>query len=200
MSEYEVAFVFIGYTGLVDGYPNCAVKTAGTDSLIGIVRGVETSVADDDIEYTGTLARATALDICESKGANRPNDINDEQVWCVASLSGTSRMNVKLTVYGEADRGAYLHATADTSRSTSQVTGNCAQPTMAVYQADYPRRSGGGGGEPDGQAITDEFGTVKFIVGGLARLRVGRYPPAPSSAMVGSPNSGWALHVIRKIR
>lgn len=199
-AEYEVAFVFIGYTGLVDGYPNCAVKTAGTDSLIGIVRGVETSDPDDDVEYTGTLTRATAMDICETKGANRPDDVDDEQVWCVASLSGTSRMNVKLTVYGQADRGAYLKATADTSRSTSQVTGNCAQSKMATYRAEYPRRKGGGGGEPDGQAITDEFGTVKFIVGGLGRLRVGRYPPDPSQAMVGSPNSGWALQVLRKIR
>jgi hypothetical protein len=200
MAEYEVAFVYIGYTGVVDGYPNCAVKTTGTDSLIGILRGVEASNPDDDVEYTGNLARATAMDICETKGANRPDDINDEQVWCVASLAGTSRMNVKLTVHGEADRGAYLKAIADTSRSTSQVTGNCAQTKMTVYRTDYPRRQGGGGGEPDGQAISDAFGTVRFSVGGLGRLRVGRYPSDPSQTLAGSPTSGWALHVIRKIR
>jgi hypothetical protein len=139
------------------------------------------------------------MDICESKGRNRPADIDDEQVWCEASLVGTAKMRVKLTVSREPGRGAYLKAVQDTGLATSAVSGNCAAPTMAQYRTDYPGGSGGGGGSPDGQQIEDAFGTVKFVVGGLARLRVGLYPPNPDRTLAGSPKSGWYLQVIRRI-
>jgi hypothetical protein len=200
LAEYQVAFTYIGYTGLVDGYPNCAVKTDGTDSLTGNLTGYESPDPDEDIVYTGTLKRVTAMDICETKGRNRPADIDDEQVWCEGTLTGSANMRVSLTVYGEADRGAWLKTRPDTGRATSAVSGNCASPTLATYRTAYPGGSGGGGGSPDGQPIEDAFGTVKFFVNGLARLRVGLYPPDPGLTLAGSPGSGWALQVIRKIR
>jgi hypothetical protein len=200
LAEYEVAFVYTGYTGLVDGYPNCAVKTTGTDRLTGNLTGYEAPTPGEDVDYQGVLARVTVIDICESKGRNRAADIDDEQVWCVATLVGSARMRVSLTVYGESDRGAWLKTSPDTGTATSAVSGNCAIPTMASYRTDYPGGSGGGGGSPDGQAIEDAFGAVKFVVGGFGRLRVGLYPPDPSQTLAGSPGSGWALQVIRKIR
>ena len=200
LAEYQVALVYVGYTGHVDGYPNCAVNTTGTDSLTGNLIGAEISTPGEDIEYTGILKRVTAMDICETKGRHRPADIDDEQIWCEATLAGSATMRVSLTVYGESDRGAWLKTKPDTGTATSMVSGNCAAPTMANYRTAYPGGSGGGGGSPDGQAIEDAFGTVKFVANGVGRLRVGLYPPEPTQTLAGSPQSGWALQVIRKIR
>ena len=200
IAEYQVELLYTGYTGLVDGYPNCTVNTRGTDHLTGRVIGYETSTPGDNIEYLGTLKRVTLLDICETKGRNRPNDVDDEQVWCVATLAGSANMRVSLEVYGEPDRGAWLKAVPDTGTTSSVVTGVCAVPTMIQYRTDYPGGSGGGGGGPDGQAIADAFGATKFVVGGVGRLRVGTYPPDPSQFLAGSPGSGWVLKVIAKIR
>jgi hypothetical protein len=198
-AEYQVEFLYVGYTGFVDGYPNCAVNTRGTDRLTGNLIGAETLDPDDDMEYNGTLARVTAIDICDTKGRNRPADIDDEQVWCNGTLTGSANMRVNLKVYSAtSDRGAWLKALPDTGAAPRTVTGNCAAPKLAQYQSDYP--GGGSGGSPDGQAIEDQFGTVKFVVGNLARLRVGTYPPDPSQGLAGSPGSGWTLRVIRKIR
>lgn len=192
-AEYEVELLFTGYTGQVDGYPNCAVNTNGTDRLTGRLAGYETSTPDRDVEYEGTLTRVTTLDICETKGRNRPDDIDDEQVWCAATLTGSANMRLNLTVYGELDRGAWLKAKPDTGRMTSSVTGSCAGPTMAEYRKAYPGGSGGGGGSPDGQPIEDAFSATKFFINGVGRLRVGDYPPDPQQG-------GWSLRVIRKIR
>ena len=193
VAEYEVELLFTGYTGQLDGYPNCAVDTNGTDRLTGRLAGYETSTPDENVEYEGTLTRATTLDICETKGRNRPDDIDDEQVWCAATLSGSANMRIGLTVYGELDRGAWLKAKPDTGRMTSSVTGNCAGPTMAEYRKAYPGGSGGGGGSPDGQPIEDAFSATKFVVNSVGRLRVGYYPPDPKQG-------GWSLRVLRKIR
>jgi hypothetical protein len=198
-AEYQVEFLYIGYTGLVDGYPNCNVNTRGTDRLTGTLIGIETLDPDDDVEYEGVLSRVTTIDICDTKGRNRPADINDEQVWCNGTLTGSARMRVNLKVYAATvDRGAWLKAVPDTGAAPRTVTGNCAAPTLAQYQSDYP--GGGSGGSPDGQAIEDQFGATKFVGGGLARLRVGTYPPDPGQGLAGSPGSGWTLRVIRKIR
>lgn len=196
MAEYQVELRFTGYSGLAAG-PDCdsLANLAGYDVLTGTVTGMETSGPDDDITYTGSLKRTTAMDFCQTRGKNSPND--DEVVWCIATLTGTAVMDVEIEVYGEADRGAWVKAEPGTGTAQGAVTGNCNPADMREIQRDYP--SGESGGSPSGQPIEDVRATdsqgrsITFFAGGHARLRVGTYPPDPAEG-------GWTLKVIRKIR
>ncbi len=191
LAEYQVEFVFTGYTGLVEGYPNCQVHPNGTDRMVGNLIGYEPPTPDEDVEYTGTLHRVTAIDFCETKGRKHPGD--NERVWCVVTLTGATNMRVNLTVYGEADRGAWLKADPDTGATTKGVQGNCDPQETSDALNGYPTASDGGGASPNGQPIEDAFVPPKFYVNGLARLRVGTYLPDPKQG-------GWVLRVIRKVR
>jgi hypothetical protein len=71
-TTYEVELSFVGYTGLVEGAPNCTVNQQGYDRLVGTVSGLETPTPDEDVVYVGTLLRVTAIDFCESKGGEVP--------------------------------------------------------------------------------------------------------------------------------
>jgi hypothetical protein len=188
-AAYEVELRFTGYTGLVTGYPNCAVNPQGFDALTGIVTGRESVGRDEDVEYRGTLIRSTLIDFCETKGRRNPND--DERVWCAATLLGAATMRAQLTVYGETGRGAYLKATHDGGPSVSSVTGTCEAADMTQWQTDYPRADDGGGGSPNGQEIDDA--SSKLFAAGQARLVVGVFPPS-------GPTGGWTLKVIRKLK
>jgi hypothetical protein len=108
-----------------------------------------------------------------------------------AKLTGSATMKVEITVYGEADRGAWVRADPDAGTVTKNVAGDCDAPEMAAIQNGYP--GGDGGGSPNGQPISDAGSSVKFFAANQARLRVGNYPPE-------SNLTGWALKVIRKIR
>jgi hypothetical protein len=180
-----------GYSGELDGYPQCQVNPQGTDRMVGNLVGFEPPAPDEDVEYTGTLHRVTAIDYCQTKGRKRPGD--DERVWCAVSLTGSTKMRVSLTVYGEADRGAWLKAVVDTGVTTKAVHGNCDPQETSDDLNGYPTADDGGGGSPSGTPIDDQLSPTKFFVGGLARLRVGHYLPRPKLA-------SWTLHVIRKIR
>jgi Viral BACON domain len=87
-SMYEVELRYTGYTGLVEGYPNCAVNTHGTDVLNGTVFGIETSERNEDVVYSGTVERTTAIDFCQTKGRRGPGPDDDERAWCVVTLTG----------------------------------------------------------------------------------------------------------------
>ena len=193
---YEVEFVFTGYTGLVEGAPNCQVNTQGFDRLVGTLVGFETNQAAEDVVYVGTLRRATAIDFCESKGRKAPGD--DERVWCAVTLTGSAVSDVELTVYGEDGRGAFLKATPGAGPMLRGVRGNCdPQETQAILSG-YPGSTDGGGASPSGQPIDDSKAVdpnnrpITFTVNGIGRLRTGTYPPD-------SPQGGWTLRVIRKI-
>ena len=196
VAEYEVELRFTGYSGLATSQDcDSLANLNGSDVLIGNVTGVETPGPADDITYTGTLKRVTAMDYCQTKGKTGPND--DEQVWCIASLTGTAVMNVEIEVYGEADRGAYVKADQGTGPARGAVQGTCEPRDMVDIQQDYP--SGDSGGSPSGQPIDDAMATdgqgrhITFFAGGHAMLRVGTYPPDPTV-------SSWTLKVIKKIR
>jgi hypothetical protein len=190
-AEYQVELLFTGYVGEIDGYPQCHVNPQGTDRMVGNLVGYEPPDPDEDVVYTGTLHRMTAVDFCETKGRKRVGD--DERVWCAVSLTGSGNMRANLTVYGEADRGAWLKAVPDTGVTTKSVQGNCDPQETADALNGYPTASDGGAGSPSGQPIDDQLSPTKFFVGGLARLKVGTYLPRPKLA-------SWSLHVIRKIR
>ena len=107
-AAYEVELRFTGYSGLATS-PDCDARTnpRGYDVLTGIVRGIErSSEPDEDMEYSGTLKRTTAMDYCDVK----PAPTEDEVAWCTATLTGSAVMEVEITVYGEAGRGAWVKA------------------------------------------------------------------------------------------
>lgn len=182
--SYEVRLAFTGYTGLAESRDcRLMVDTLGYDSLVGTVTGVETNEPDEDMVYTGTLKRKTKIDYCLAK----PAPTTDQLAWCVAKLTGSASMRVELTVYGEADRGAWLKAQPVGAPDSAQVRGNCTRADMDSVRADYP--SGESAGTPDGQAI-DELTPPRFFVNSLARLRAGYFPPDPVQG-------GWGLRVVR---
>jgi hypothetical protein len=186
MAEYEVELKYSGYMAM-SASPECdaLAHASSADVLTGTVQGMETAGADDDITYTGTLKRTTALDFCQMRG----------DAWCIATLTGTADMEVEIEVYGESDRGAYVKADSPTEPPQGEVKGNCSPGDMREIQRDYP--SGDSGGSPSGQRIDDTNAKdaqgrhITFYAGGHARLRVGTYP---------ADEGGWALRVIRKIR
>jgi hypothetical protein len=183
--KYDVQLAFTGYTGLAESQDcRALVDLQGYDSLAGSVSGIESQgPSDEEVVYRGALIRRTRLDYCLTLG-------RDQLTWCVAKLTGSARMDVELTVYGEADRGAYLKARPSVSPLDSVgVRGNCSPAEMDSIRVDYP--SGESGGTPDGQPIA-EVSPPRFVVGGVPRLRVGYFPPD-------SVQGGWGLRVVRAI-
>ena len=183
--KYDIQLAFTGYTGLAESQDcRALVDLQGYDSLAGTISGIESpGPSDEEVVYQGTLTRRTRVDYCLAVGGDQPT-------WCVAKLTGAARMNVELTVYGEADRGAYLKAVPGTSPLDSvSVRGNCAPADMDSIRVDYP--SGESGGTPDGQPIA-ELNPPRFVVSGIPRLRVGYFPPD-------SVEGGWGLRVVRAI-
>lgn len=183
--KYDVQLSFTGYTGLAESQDcRAMVDLQGYDSLAGTVSGIESQgPSDEEVVYRGTLTRRTRVDYCLAVGGDQPK-------WCVAKVTGAARMNVELTVYGEADRGAYLKAMPGPSPLDSvTVRGSCAPADMDSIRVDYP--SGESGGTPDGQSIA-EVHPPRFFVSGIPRLRVGYFPPD-------SVEGGWGLRVVRVI-
>jgi hypothetical protein len=193
---YEIELTYTGYTGEIEGAPNCRVNPRGYDKMVGTVSDSGAAEAGEDVVYTGVLTRTTAIDFCQSKGKRSPDD--DERVWCTETLTGTATMVVELTVYAEAGRGAYVKAEAGKRPGTVSVTGDCEAATAAEIRNAYPRGDDGGGASPNGQPIDDGKAVdangrrIGFVAGGVARLRPGRYPPD-------SPKGGWTLRVIREL-
>lgn len=188
--SYDVELKFTGISGHhIEKAADCAapVSATGYDLLVGTVTGDETSAPDDDVEYSGVLQRSTVMDFCELKGRRGPND--DERVDCAARLVGSAVMQVIITVYSDAGRGAWLEATPAPGATTSTVTGGCDPAEINQIRSDYPGSSHAGGGSPNGQAIDDS--SSKLSVAGVARLQVGNYPPV-------YPNV-WALRVIKRL-
>jgi hypothetical protein len=196
IATYEVEFTFTGYTGLVEGAPDCKVNRSGYDRMVGTLTGLETTASDEDVVYVGTLRRETFIDFCETKGKSSPGD--DERVWCAATLSGSAVMDVELTVNSDEGTGAFLKARARGRPLRLAVGGTCDPPEQNQIRADYPDADDGGGASPNGQPIDDTKAIgpgnkpVTFVLNGLPRLRIGTYRPD-------SPQGGWTLRVIRRI-
>jgi hypothetical protein len=195
LTTYEVELSFIGYTGLVEAQ-DCQANPRGYDRLVGTVAGVETTASDEDVVYTGTLRRETAIDFCETKGKDAPND--DERVWCKATLVGYAVTQVELTVHSDEGTGAFMKAAPAGGPMMRGVSGLCDQQERNQILSDYPASSDGGAASPNGQPIDDGGAVdpsgrrIAFVAGGVPRLRVGTYPPT-------DPKGGWTLRVIRKI-
>lgn len=194
-ASYLVELSYIGYNGIASGVPYCRVNLLGFDRLIGTVSGIELPV-DEDIVYTGTLARITAIDFCESKGRRYPGD--DERDWCAETLIGRSTINVELKVYGDEGRGAYLQTTPGPGSYRRSVGGTCDPAERNEILAAYPLGDDGGGGSPNGQQIDDAKAVdpsgrpILLAPNGIPSLKVGTYPPDV-------PGEGWTLRVIRKL-
>jgi hypothetical protein len=191
-AAYLVEFRYTGYTGLVEGYPNCQVNPLGFDVLKGVVTGREAVARGDDVEYHGTLGRMTSIDFCETRGKTRAGD--DERVWCAAKLTGIASMKVQLDVYGEIGRGAWLKADPDGSWFTGSVKGTCESADMREWEQDYP--GGDSGGSPSGQPIDESavVGGPRLVApNGRTGLVVGTFPSR-------NPKGGWEMKVLAKLR
>ncbi len=195
LATYEIELSYTGYTGLLEA-PDCDASPLGYDRLVGTVAGVETTASDEDVVYTGTLRRDTAIDFCETKGKDGPGD--DERVFCKATLVGYGVTQVELTVHSDEGTGGYLKAAPAGGPMMRRVSGRCDQAEQDQIFADYPTASDGGAASPNGQPIDDDGAVdasgrrIAFVAGGVPRLRVGTYPPT-------GPKGGWTLRVIRKI-
>ena len=195
LATYEIELSYTGYTGLAEAQ-DCDVNPQGYDRLVGTVAGVETTASDEDVVYTGTLRRETAIDFCETKGKDAPGD--DERVWCTATLVGYAVTQVELTVHSDEGTGGHLKAAPAGGPMMRGVSGRCDPAERNQILSDYPASSDGGAASPNGQPIDDAGAVdasgrrIAFVAGGVPRLRVGTYPPT-------DPKGGWTLRVIRKI-
>jgi len=198
VAVYEVEFSMTGYSGDLNGAPQCKVRLNGTDRMVGIVMGVETPESDEDVDYHGSLERDTDIDYCLTKGRKRPGD--DERVWCSLTLKGWAAVDVEMTVHSDSARGGYLKSQSVPGYSSAGISPNTCDPqeTREAAEGYADDSNGGGGGSPDGQQIDDINGKdpsgrrITFVSGGVPRLRVGTFPPENPS--------GWTLRVIRKIQ
>lgn len=181
--RYDVQLAYTGYTGLAESVRcEVTVNALGFDSLVGTVEGIEPSSAtDDDVVYTGTARRNTAIDYCQTRPKS---SAPDELAWCVATLTGSAQMDIEITVHGDPGAGGYLKAKPIIGPQQSpSVNGTCTTADMNEIRLDYP--SGGSGGSPDGQPIGK---TAAFVINGIPRLQVGAFPPS-------RPETVWGLTV-----
>jgi len=189
--SYDVELAYHGISGHhVQKAADCTepVYPNGYDSLVGRVTGNETGQFGDDIEYFGLLTRRTKIGYCDLKGTG------DQVKDCAFLLTGTAVMDGTIEVHGEYQRGAWLKVVPGpppAQANASVSSGGCQGEGDAL--AAYRGNSDGGGGSPNGQPIEDTFTTDSaFAVSGIARLKVGYYPPDPQAG-------GWAMRVIRRI-
>jgi hypothetical protein len=186
-ARYLVEFHFVGYAGLLDGYPQCKVNPNGRDLMFGVLSGTEPTEASEDAEYTGTLTRYTMMDFCDIKPRRGKPDEHD---WCEMWMAGASKMAVTLDVYGDDGRGAWLKAKG-ISGGVFSLNGTCDTPVAQAIRADYPMGSSGGGGSPSGQAIQDP--RSRLYSQERARLRLGDWP------VVDKDEGGWSMRVLARL-
>lgn len=85
LATYQIELEHIGISGHhLHTAADCQapVNPLGYDLLVGTVVGVERPAPDEDVVYTGTLRRVTAMDFCELKGPV------DQSVDCRVTLDG----------------------------------------------------------------------------------------------------------------
>jgi hypothetical protein len=184
---FEIELRMNGYTGLAQS-KDCDNLTDPNshDVLTGVVREVEGG--DDEVQYAGTLTRSTRMDYCLARAAPTA----DQAKWCVARLVGGALMEVSITVYGEAGRGAWVEAEPKVPSpfAPATVTGDCEAADTDEIRDDYP--SGESAGSPSGQPIEENPRNPMYGAGG-GRLREGsQYPAKP-------PQTLWSLKVIRAV-
>ncbi len=198
--SYDIELEFRGISGHhARSAAECTapVSDTGFDRLVGTVSADEINVNDEDITYTGTLTRTTAMDFCDLTGPP------GQEFDCDEHLVADGAVDVEIEVYGEPDRGAWMKAKV-TKVNSATVTGQCGPAVAADIQAEYGGRpmGAGGGGSPDGQPIEDKWSQPTkalkrgpgplFYQNNRARLRVGYFPPDPAAG-------GWVLWVKRQI-
>ena len=192
---YEVELRMAGYTGLLTS-AECDALTevsdsVGYDVLTGVVRGDETGERGEDMTYTGRLKRRTRIDHC----LTRPAPTEDQRGYCLAKFAGAATMQVEITVYGEAGRGAWVKAEPVGPADSAKMVGDCVPSEMEELRLDYP--SGESAGSPSGQPIEESDNARArerwFFVNGVAGLRAGiTFPTKP-------PETAWSLKVLRKV-
>jgi hypothetical protein len=180
--RYEVRLWMKGYTGLVQNRDCDAIAdSAGFDSLVGIVHGIEsTRPSNEPVLYAGQVRRKTKIDYC----------LPQDPGWCVVHLTGEARMTVEIELREDAGAGAWMKADPVGPASAVSVTGTCSQQDKDEIRADYP--SGASAGTPDGQAI-EESATNLFTQNGIRRFRAGGlFPPNVKEG-------GWGMYVVRVV-
>lgn len=151
----------------------------------GMVTGPLSVSPNTDPVFRGLLRRATDIDYCLLKGPD------GQEKWCIASLDGEAWMNVELTVYAEAGRGAWLKATPEPGTlKRLNVSGDCESADVAEIRQDYP--SGSSGGSPSGQPIAEGGGPL----GSMFRNSAGtRGLAVPGTYLRNQPETIWSILV-----
>lgn len=196
-ARYLVEFTFIGYSGLINAYPDCMVNPTGIDHMIGVLAGFESSEQGVDVTYKGSMSRFTEVDYCDVRPISPATP--DQVKYCVVTLLGGSTMSVEFVATGDAGRGGWLKARQERgSRHWKNIGGDCDQEVTNQVRIDYPAADHGAGGTPNGQPIQDQTGAPglprppALFQGGHARLRVGTYPAK-------EPETAWSMRVIARL-
>jgi hypothetical protein len=136
LSVYEVRFTFKGYTTFYVGPPECPVRSNGKVVLTGLLSGLESVAADDDITYIGTLQLDIDMDICSTK--REPNGSEDK--FCVMTAIGAGPVSTELQIYYD-QRGGYIKIENNTNDFIAVVIGDCDRKEMAEEQDMVPNKT-----------------------------------------------------------
>jgi hypothetical protein len=155
-AAYEVRLSFEGHLGSLASAPDCPVRRNGKAVMSGIVSGVETVPADDDLTYVGVLRLDVDIDLCEV------TRVGGEDTLCKITVVGGGPMNVELDVYAD-DRGGYVKATRAKGAFAAKTEGTCGNQANDEELKAFPNNS-----------MANPFnGTELALPSGP--LRVGRY-------------------------
>ncbi len=135
LSEYEVRFIYTGFTSFQGDASDCPVRTNGKVVLSGLLSGVENVPAEDDISYTGTLQLDIDIDICSAKGEGGNAKL------CSITITGSGPVKTELEIYYDG-RGGYIKITDTTSRGfRKNAAGTCDLAEIAEERLMIPLKT-----------------------------------------------------------
>lgn len=165
IAEYDVKLTHTGYIALYGKVQDCQIRSNGTVTLSGILKGNEAVAADDDIIYNGTLHITINMDICSAKRL-----ANGEDKLCGMTVTGSGSVRTELTIYSDGQdsaRGAYIQFEYDSTihgRFTRSVVGNCDHREMVEEENMVPN-----------ETIASIFNGRDLPMLTDRRLRIGRF-------------------------
>lgn len=135
LSEYEVRFIYTGFTSFHGDASVCPVRTNGTVVLAGLLKGIENVSADDDISYEGTLQLDMDIDICSVKGEG------GNAKMCNITVTGSGPVKTELVIYYDG-RGGYIQIKDTTSRGfRKNAAGTCDLAEIAEERLMIPLKT-----------------------------------------------------------
>lgn len=177
LSEYEVRFIYTGFTSFHGDASDCPVRTNGKVVLSGWLSGAENVPADDDISYTGTLQLDIDIDICSAKGEG------DNAKLCSITITGSGPVKTELEIYYDG-RGGYIKIKDTTSRGfRKNAAGTCDLAEIAEERLMIPLKT-----------IATVFNGLELPMLTQRTLRVG--PPQ----IIRTAEGELLVEVLRKVR